>query len=114
VMRELAALGEVRAREVADAPALDRLCDQLRAVNRELWDTEDELRRCERERRFDRDFIALARNVYRCNDRRAAVKRQINDLTGSPIVEEKSYGDEPPWTQPAAAAMVGSNHASGG
>jgi ADP-heptose:LPS heptosyltransferase len=114
VMRELGALGELRAREIIGSPALDGLCDQLRAVNRELWDIEDELRRCERERRFDRDFIARARNVYRCNDRRAALKRQIDELTGSPIVEEKSYDVEPPWTQPAAAAMVGSNGGSKG
>lgn len=92
VRRELAALDAVRRREVAPSPGLEALCGELKAVNRRLWDIEDEIRAHERDGRFDARFIELARGVYRENDRRAALKRRINQLTGSEIVEEKSYG----------------------
>ena len=52
---------------------------------------EDEIRDCERRKEFGPDFIELARSVYRCNDRRAVLKRSINDLLGSKLIEEKSY-----------------------
>jgi hypothetical protein len=96
VTRELAALEAVRRREIAaaapvPAPALDALDQELRAVNRTLWRAEDALRRHESEQRFDAAFIALARSIYHENDRRAAIKRRINELTGSELVEEKSY-----------------------
>jgi hypothetical protein len=91
VQRELAALREVCRREVAGSAALDALCRELAAVNRTLWTIEDALRRHERDGVFDAEFIELAREVYRSNDRRAAVKREINELTGSELVEEKSY-----------------------
>ena len=92
VLRELAALEAVRGREVVPSAELQDLCSELKAVNRRLWDIEDALRAQERDGRFDARFIELARGVYRENDRRAALKRRINQLTGSEIVEEKSYG----------------------
>lgn len=92
VLRELAALDAVRRREVVPMPELDPLWSELKSVNRRLWNIEDALRRHERDGRFDAGFVELARSVYRENDRRAAVKRQINQITGSQIVEEKSYG----------------------
>jgi Family of unknown function (DUF6165) len=91
VLRELAMLDLVRRREVAPSPALEALYRELCAVNRRLWRIEDDLRAHERAASFDAGFVALARSVYRENDRRAALKRQINELTGSEIVEEKSY-----------------------
>jgi hypothetical protein len=91
VMHELALLDAVRGREVAAAPELAALYAELKSVNRALWQTEDELREHERGGQFDGRFIDLARSVYRDNDRRAALKRRINQLTGSEIVEEKSY-----------------------
>jgi hypothetical protein len=91
VRRELAALEAVRRREVAPLPELDRLYGELQAVNRSLWRIEDALREHERAGRFDDAFIALARSVYRENDRRAALKRCINELAASEITEEKSY-----------------------
>jgi hypothetical protein len=60
-------------------------------VNAELWRIEDDIRAQERANTFGKIFVALARSVYRTNDRRAAIKRQINDLFQSSIVEEKSY-----------------------
>lgn len=64
---------------------------QLRDINKKLWDIEDDIRDKERERKFDQQFIELARAVYVTNDERAAVKKVINTKLGSTIVEEKSY-----------------------
>lgn len=67
------------------------LKDDLYKVNSELWVIEDSKRRHEREQQFDEVFIQLARNVYIKNDLRAAIKKQINILTNSSIIEEKIY-----------------------
>jgi hypothetical protein len=91
VMRELAALDAVRGREITAAPELEALYAELQSVNRALWRIEDDIRAVERAGQFDDRFIELARSVYRNNDRRAILKRRINQLTGSDIVEEKSY-----------------------
>ena len=91
VIRELAALDAVRAREIAAAPELEALYAELQSVNRALWRIEDDIRAVERAGQFDDRFIELARSVYRNNDHRAILKRRINQLTGSDIVEEKSY-----------------------
>jgi Family of unknown function (DUF6165) len=91
VQHELAALDAVRRLEVVPLPELDVLYSELQDVNRRLWDVEDSIREHEHNRQFDDRFIELARSVYRENDRRAALKRRINELTGSEIVEEKSY-----------------------
>jgi hypothetical protein len=93
VLRELAALDAVRRRDVVVVPPeLEAVFGELKVVNRRLWDIEDALRQHERDARFDARFVELARGVYRENDHRAALKRRINELTGSEIVEEKSYG----------------------
>lgn len=64
---------------------------KLKAVNEKLWDVEEKIRRCDRELTFNVRFINLARKVYKLNDERAAIKKQINLSTGSNLVEEKSY-----------------------
>ena len=64
---------------------------ELAKINGELWDIEDWIRDCEREKRFDEEFIQLARSVYVTNDQRSEVKKLINKTTGSDLVEEKSY-----------------------
>ena len=66
--------------------------EALKAVNRDLWHIENFKRECEGNGRFDRAFIEAGREVYLKNDLRAKIKREINTLTGSAIVEEKSYG----------------------
>jgi len=63
----------------------------LQNVNERLWDIEDRIRDKEARQTFDRDFIELARAVYRYNDERAAIKRRINVQLGSRLIEEKSY-----------------------
>ena len=64
---------------------------QLKEVNNELWDIENYKRACESTDNFDLIFIDAARNVYLKNDLRAQIKREINLLTGSSIVEEKQH-----------------------
>ena len=77
---------------VASGLAIDpELWQQLAAINRSLWRIEDEIRELERLGSFGDAFIALARSVYRSNDRRAQLKRLINQQHGSLIVEEKGY-----------------------
>lgn len=60
-------------------------------VNETLWDIEDKIRIKESKREFDDEFIWLARAVYKTNDKRAQLKKQINEQVGSTLVEEKSY-----------------------
>jgi len=90
VRRELAELEAVAA-GVPGSAELDALVARLQAINDALWDVEDGKRAHEREGRFDADFIELARRVYKENDQRAALKREINRVTGSTLVEEKSH-----------------------
>jgi hypothetical protein len=71
--------------------ALYNKVDELSEINSQLWDVEDWIRECESEQRFDKEFVELARSVYRLNDQRAQLKKQINMLTKSNFVEEKSY-----------------------
>ena len=70
---------------------LVEVVSRLKQVNETLWQVEDDIRDCERMKDFGPRFVELARSVYFENDRRAALKRQINELLGSRIVEEKSY-----------------------
>ena len=65
--------------------------DELSEINSQLWDIEDWIRECEKEQRFDKEFVELARSVYKLNDQRAQLKKDINILTKSNFVEEKSY-----------------------
>jgi hypothetical protein len=64
---------------------------ELRKINQQLWDIEDQIRDKERNNSFDDEFIQLARSVYITNDERSRIKRKINDMFGSELVEEKSY-----------------------
>jgi hypothetical protein len=68
-----------------------RLEGELRRINQQLWDIEDKIRDKERAKSFDDEFIQLARSVYVTNDERSRIKRKINDMLGSELVEEKSY-----------------------
>lgn len=91
VTYELAVLSNARSAAIEPSARLDELTDELRSVNEALWDIEDEIRLCDRNGDFGPRFVELARSVYRTNDRRAALKREINELLGALIVEEKSY-----------------------
>jgi hypothetical protein len=84
----LTGLWHATALETADVTARRT---ELKQINESLWDIEDAIRDCERNGDFGDRFVELARAVYRTNDRRAEVKREINHLLGSNIIEEKSY-----------------------
>jgi len=88
VTTELQALSAIADVAMAQASAL---LAGLKAVNEDLWEIEDRIRDKERDQAFDAEFIELARAVYVTNDRRADLKRQMNRLLGSALVEEKSY-----------------------
>ena len=64
---------------------------ELSQINQQLWGIEDKIRDKERANSFDDEFIQLARSVYITNDERSRIKRKINDMFGSELVEEKSY-----------------------
>lgn len=91
VLTELRMLSE-RARPLFAAHReADALKAKLTAVNEALWDIEDDIRQAEARKAFDADFIRLARSVYITNDERARLKRDINMLSASALIEEKSY-----------------------
>lgn len=91
VRRELELLEDIwRGLDDGDERVTVRI-ERLKAVNERLWGIEDRIRAKEAEGDFGREFIELARSVYLNNDERAAIKREINELTGSTLVEEKSY-----------------------
>jgi len=81
------------ARDAAIEPSgeLERLSRELKEANERLWEIEDDIRDRERNKDFGDAFVELAREVYKTNDTRAALKREINELLGSRLIEEKSY-----------------------
>jgi len=93
VRSELEALILVRDQHSPDMSASAPLIAELKAANEALWQMEDEIRDCERLQEFGPRFLGIARAIYRTNDRRAALKRRLNESFGSTLVEEKSYQD---------------------
>ena len=91
VQNELDQLRELHDEGEFAGPRLEALTGELKCVNQALWNIEDAIRVCEQRGEFGEEFIALARSVYKTNDRRAALKRDINLLFNSMIIEEKSY-----------------------
>ena len=70
---------------------VNSLVKELESVNEKLWNVEDKLRDKERSKQFDDEFIKLARDVYFTNDERSKIKKNLNEVTNSKLVEEKSY-----------------------
>lgn len=91
IKEELSSLLYTKKQHIPASNRLDILMEELLAVNKRLWDIEDLIRDKERTKSFDMEFIELARSVYIENDTRFRIKRDINKLLGSRIVEEKSY-----------------------
>ena len=91
IEQELQLLEELKDSLNVDIDTLDTLQSKLYGVNLELWHIENYKRECEKNKTFDDKFIDSARQVYLKNDLRASLKKQINELVGSTIVEEKSY-----------------------
>ena len=67
------------------------LFSELKEINAKLWDIEDNKRQCEKDSRFDDHFISLSREIHFLNDKRASIKLEINNRTGSKIKEIKEY-----------------------
>ena len=93
ISRELQALQSVFDQGCEHPQKIIQIKAKLRAVNEQLWDIEDDIRKCEKEKDFSQRFIDLARSVYMTNDRRADLKREINTILQSELFEEKSYED---------------------
>ena len=70
---------------------LQRLTRELKESNVHLWEIEDDIRQCEHDKDYGDKFVELARGVYMNNDKRSRLKREINELLGSRLIEEKSY-----------------------
>ncbi|MGH8473582.1 MAG: DUF6165 family protein [Gammaproteobacteria bacterium] len=91
IEHERAALRRIWSDSAYSSVSIEGEQRRLKRVNAELWEVEDRIRIKEQRGEFDGEFIALARSVYRLNDRRARVKRAINLKLGSDLIEEKSY-----------------------
>jgi hypothetical protein len=91
VRKELAALTKFVDRLENPPRKLKALRVALRGINAELWRIEDDIRAKEDQQAFDGEFVALARAVYRTNDERTRIKREINLLLASDLIEEKQY-----------------------
>jgi len=88
---ELTVLSAGRDANLENSAELQKLTADLKGVNEALWEIEDDIRQCERDKDFGDKFVALARAVYVTNDKRASLKKDINVLTGAQVIEEKSY-----------------------
>ncbi len=93
VRRELDLLNATWTGAVDPDETIGRIHRELKSINEQLWEIEDDIRDKERAKEFDARFIELARAVYFTNDKRAAAKKALNEHLGSQIVEEKSYQD---------------------
>ena len=91
VQKEMSVLQDTWDRSPYAALDLRSEVSDLRRVNERLWDIEDQIRAHEGREEFGTGFIDLARSVYLNNDERAAIKRRINERSGSLLIEEKSY-----------------------
>ena len=84
-------LMQIYTTQISETDGISELKNKLKEINLELWKIEDDIRDHERLSDFGSNFIELARSVYFTNDERAEVKKQINIVAGSNIIEEKSY-----------------------
>ncbi len=91
VQKELGSLNETLKKNIPDLSKVIKFKDELKNINLKLWDIEIGKRNCEKEQDFGENFIQLARNVYKFNDKRAKVKLAINKTLNSNITEVKSH-----------------------
>ena len=91
INKEYKILKEVQNLNIVTTDKIKYLLDELKKINRNLWDIEDKLRICEKNRDFGKNFIELARSVYFNNDKRASIKSKTNKALGSNIKEIKEY-----------------------
>lgn len=91
VMTELSELAMIRDSRIRSSADIRTLTTELSVVNRNLWNVEDDIRALDKRQVFDEEFIRAARLIYALNDQRAAIKKKINEILDSEIVEEKVF-----------------------
>ena len=91
IKKELDSLTNTFNKSIKKNINLEALTKELKNINLKLWDIEDKKRELEKKQGFGKEFIELARNVYKFNDERAKIKLKINEALGSNIKEVKSY-----------------------
>ena len=91
INKEYSALTDSLEKNIKLNDGLKKLWEELKDVNIKLWNVEDGKRLAEKNKKFDQNFIELARNVYKFNDERARIKSKINELSGSNIKEIKQH-----------------------
>ena len=91
IKKELDSLTNTFNKSIKKNINLETLTKELKNTNLKLWDIEDKKRELEKKQGFGKEFIELARNVYKSNDERATIKLKINEALGSNIKEVKSY-----------------------
>ena len=91
INKEYESLKETQKSSIDITEKIKYLFDEIKNVNLELWNIEDKLRNCEKNKDFGKTFIKLARNVYFNNDKRSKIKSEINKLLGSNIKEIIQY-----------------------
>ena len=96
VRKELDLLRNIWAESPLSRSDISTQMEELKRVNESLWDIEDKVRLKEAAQTFDNEFVQLARSVYQINDKRSVIKRELNRLLGSELMEEKSYTDYSP------------------
>ena len=93
INKEYKVLKEVKNLNIKSTNEIEQLFKEIKVVNLKLWNIEDKIRICEKNKDFGQEFIKLARSVYINNDKRAKIKSEINNETGSNIKEIKQYTD---------------------
>jgi len=91
INKEYSSLQGTVQKDVKINDEIKKLWKELKKINLRLWEIEDGIRLCEKNKKFDEKFIELARSVYKCNDVRSKLKLEINLLTGSNLQEVKQY-----------------------
>ena len=91
IKKELDSLTNTFNKSIKKNINFETLAKKLKNINLKLWDIENKKRELEKKQRFGKEFIELARNVYKSNDERAKIKLKINEALGSNIKEVKSY-----------------------
>tara|TARA_Y100000590_G_scaffold290595_1_gene327118 strand:+ start:1471 stop:1872 length:402 start_codon:yes stop_codon:yes gene_type:complete len=91
IKKEHTILKNIQSSSIKIESKIEELFISLKKVNLSLWDVEDSLRICEKNKEFGKKFVELAREVYFNNDKRSKIKSEINELLGSNIREIKQY-----------------------
>jgi len=97
IKKEYKILKEIQTSSIDIMGKIKDLFQSVKNVNIKLWNIEDKLRICEKNKNFDKNFIELARGVYFANDERAELKSKINKILKSNIIEIKKYDNYKTW-----------------